>query len=213
MKKTLFLSALIILICSATFSQDPELEYYKSKEIKTLLGRNRSGGGYGAFGTGYSVIDNNHAILFGGRFGWIASHSIGVGIGAMGFINEFHYEPSLDREVFLAGGYGGLYIEPILLPRSPVHLAFPVMLGAGGISYVSKESNLNNNLIEDSEAFLMVEPGAEVELNLTKFFRLAIGTTYRFPTAFDVGLSGTPTASAESLKGFSYMVTFKFGKF
>jgi hypothetical protein len=213
MKKTLFLSAFIILFCSVTFSQDPEMEYYKSKEIKTLLGRNRSGGGYGAFGAGYSVIDNNHAVLFGGRFGWIASHSIGVGIGAMGFINEFHYEPSIDHEVFLAGGYGGLYIEPILLFRSPVHLSFPVMLGAGGISYVSKESNLNNNLIEDSEAFLMIEPGAEVELNLTKFFRLAIGATYRFPTAFDVGLSGTLTASAESLKGLSYMLTFKFGKF
>jgi len=213
MKKIIILSALLIIFGSAVFSQDPELEYYKSKEIKTLLGRNRAGGGYGAFSTGYSVIDNNHALLFGGRFGWIASHSLGVGIGATGFINEFHYEPSLDREVFLAGGYGGLYIEPILLPRSPVHLSFPVLLGVGGISYVSKESDLNNNLIEDSEAFLLVEPGAELELNLTKFFRVAIGATYRFPTAFDVGLSGTPTASAESLEGLSYMVTFKFGKF
>jgi len=213
MKKTLFLSALLVFFYSAAFSQDPELEYYKSKEIRTLLGRNRAGGGYGAFGAGYSVIDNNHAVLFGGRFGWIASHSVGIGIGAMGFINEFHYEPSIDRDVFLAGGYGGLYIEPILLPRSPVHLSFPLMLGAGGISYVSKESDLNNNLIEDSEAFLMIEPGAEIELNLTKFFRLAIGVTYRFPTAFDVGISGTPRASAESLRGLSYMVTMKFGKF
>lgn len=213
MKKLVILSALLVICGSAVFSQDPELEYYKNKEIKTLLGRNRAGGGYGAFSTGYSVIDNNHAVLFGGRFGWIASHSLGVGIGATGFINEFHYEPSLDREVFLAGGYGGLYLEPILLPRSPVHLSFPVLLGVGGISYVSKESDLNNNLIEDSEAFLLVEPGAELELNLTKFFRVAIGATYRFPTAFDVGLSGTPTASAESLEGLSYMVTFKFGKF
>ncbi|MDO9580255.1 MAG: hypothetical protein Q7J06_06760 [Bacteroidales bacterium] len=72
---------------------------------------------------------------------------------------------------------------------------------------------MNNNLIEDSEAFLIIEPGAELELNLTRFFRLAIGATYRFPTSFDVGLSGTPTASAESIKGLSYMVTFKFGKF
>lgn len=213
MKKTLILSALMILLCSSAFSQDPEFEYYKSREIKTLLGRNKPGGAYSAFSVGYSMIDNKHAVLFGGRFGWLASHSIGFGIGATGFINEFHYEPSIDREVFLAGGYGGLYVEPILLPRSPIHLSFPILIGAGGISYVSKESDRYNNLIEDSEAFLLVEPGAEIELNLTKFFRFAMGATYRLPTTFDVGLTGTSNASAESLKGLSYMVTFKFGKF
>jgi hypothetical protein len=152
-------------------------------------------------------------VLFGGKFGWLASHSIGIGIGATGFINEFHYEPSLDKDVFLAGGYGGLYIEPILMPRSPVHLSFPVLLGAGGISYVSKESDLNDNLIEDSEAFLLIEPAAELELNLTRYFRFAIGASYRFPTSFNVGLSGSPKANAESIRGMSYMATFKFGKF
>ncbi|TAL80431.1 MAG: hypothetical protein EPN88_01215 [Bacteroidetes bacterium] len=213
MKKTIILSSLFILVYSSVFAQDPEFEYYKSREIKTLLGRDRAGGGYGAFTSGYSVIDNRHAVLFGGRFGWLANHSIGIGIGATGFINEFHYEPSLDRDVFLAGGYGGLYIEPILMPRFPIHLSFPVLFGAGGISYVSKESSLNNNLIEDSEAFLLIEPAAEIELNLTRFFRLAIGASYRFPTSFDVGLSGTPTANAQSIKGMSYTATFKFGKF
>ena len=188
MKKTIILSALIILLCSSVFSQDPEFEYYKNKEIKTLLGRNRAGGGYGAFTAGYSVIDDKHAVLFGGRFGWIASHSIGIGIGATGFINEFHYEPSLDRDVFLTGGYGGLYIEPILFPRFPVHLSFPVLIWCRRNFLCFKRIQImNNNLIEDSEAFLMIEPAAEIELNLTRFFRLAIGVSYRFPTAFNVG--------------------------
>lgn len=213
MKKPIILSALIIIICASALAQDPEFEYYKSKEIKTLMGRNRAGGAYSAFGVGYSEIDYQHAVLFSGRFGWIASHSLGVGLGATGFINEYHYEPSLDREVFLAGGYGGLYIEPVLFPRFPVHLSFPVLFGAGGISYISKESNMNNNLIEDSEAFLLIEPAAEIELNVTRFFRFAIGTSYRYPTSFNVGLSGTPSARASSIKGMSYTATFKFGKF
>jgi hypothetical protein len=213
MKRTIILSTLLILFYSTTFSQDPEFEYYKSREIKTLLGRNREGGAYGAFTAGYSVIDDKHAVLFGGRFGWLASHSIGIGFGATGFINEFHYEPFLEREVSLAGGYGGLYIEPILFPRFPVHLSFPVLFGAGGISYVSKEASQNNNLIEDSEVFLLIEPAAELELNLTRFCRFAIGATYRFPSSFDVGLSGTPKADAKSIKGVSYTISLKFGKF
>jgi hypothetical protein len=213
MKKIILLTAILILFSITLKSQDPEFEYYKNKEIKTLLGRNRSGGAYGSFTLGYSMIDNQNAILIGGRLSWIASHSIAIGIGGTGFINELHYESSIGRDVFLTGGYGGLYIEPILLPRSPVHLSFPVLLGAGGISYVSNDPDLNNHFIEDSELFLLIEPSAELELNLTRHFRLAFGASYRFPTPFNVGISATPSSNAESLKGMSYMVTFKFGKF
>jgi hypothetical protein len=213
MKKTVILTALLLVLYSSAFSQDPEFEYYKSKEIKTILGRNRSGGAYCAFTAGYSEINHNQALLLGGRFGWLASHSIGIGLGATGFINEFHYEPSIERNVFLAGGYGGLYIEPIFLPRFPVHLSFPILLGAGGISYVSKENEQNNNFIEDSQAFLLIEPAAELELNLTKFFRFAVGASYRYPTPFNVGLEGSPIANAASLNGMSYTVSLKFGKF
>jgi hypothetical protein len=213
MKKSLLIIAVSILIPAGIIAQDPEFQYYKNKEMKTLLGRNRSGGGYGSFTTGYTTIDNKHALLFGGRFSWIASHTVGIGIGATGFINEYHYEPSLDRNVFLTGGYGGLYIEPILFPRFPVHLSFPVLFGAGGISFISKDDNFNNNFIENSKAFLLIEPSAELELNLTKFFRLAFGATYRFPTQFDAGLPGNYTIDIESLKSLSYTVTLKFGKF
>ena len=213
MKKITLLTAILILFTLTLQSQDPEFEYYKNKEIRTLLGRNRTGGAYGSFTVGYSSIDNRNAVLVGGRLSWIASHCVGIGIGGTGFLNEYHYESSLDRQVFLTGGYGGIYIEPIFLPRLPVHLSFPILLGAGGISYASTKPELNDHIIEDSKAFLIIEPSAELELNVTKFFRLAFGASYRYPTPFNVGISGTPTAKAESLKGISYMVTFKFGKF
>jgi len=213
MKRTSVIFALLILFSLAVSSQDPEFQYYKGEEIKTLLKRGRPGGGYISFTTGYSRIDNYHTILSGGRISWIANHSIGVGFGGTGFINEFHYEPSLDREVFLSGGYGGLYIEPILLPRSPVHFSFPVLLGAGGISFLSKDRDFNENFFEDFRAFLLIEPSAEIELNLTKYFRLAFGASYRLPTLFNFGQTGTYIIDVESLRTFSYMVTFKFGKF
>ncbi|MFN8239847.1 MAG: hypothetical protein U0X39_03740 [Bacteroidales bacterium] len=212
MKKTIFLLA-ILLTAAAVKAQDPEFDYYKSKEIKTLLGRNTPGGGYGSFTMGYTGIDGEHAVLIGGRLSWIASHYLGVGFGGTGFINEYHYEPAIDRNAFLTGGYGGLYLEPILFPRSPVHLSFPVLFGAGGISYITDDADLNRNFIEDSEAFLIIEPAAEIELNLTRHFRMAFGMTYRYPTAFNVGVSGSPVVSAESLRGLSYTVTLKFGRF
>jgi hypothetical protein len=213
MKKITIVSTLFILFCLTTFSQDPEFEYYKSRDIKTLFGHDSEGGVYGVLSTGFSLIDNRHAVLFGGRFGWLANHSVGIGFGGTGFMNEFHYEPFLGREVSLAGGYGGIYIEPILFARFPVHLSFPVLFGAGGISYVSKESSMNDNLIEDSAAFLLIEPAAEVELNITRYCRLSMGASYRFPTSFDVGFSGSQDARVESVKGVSYTLSLKFGRF
>jgi hypothetical protein len=213
MKKITIASTLFILFCLTTFSQDPEFDYYKSRDIKTLFGHDSGGGVYGVLSTGFSLIDNRHTVLFGGRFGWLANHSVGIGFGGTGFMNEFHYEPFLGREVSLAGGYGGIYIEPILFARFPVHLSFPVLCGAGGISYVSKESSMNDNLIEDSAAFLLIEPAAEVELNITRYCRLSMGASYRFPTSFDVGLTGTPDARVGSIKGVSYTLSLKFGRF
>jgi hypothetical protein len=218
MKKTVILSALLILAFSPAFSQQGDTIKVTNKtreprEMQTLLGHNHQVGGYAAFSVGYSVIDHRQAVLFGGKFAWIVSHSLGFGFGGTGFINEFHYEPLLNKDVALTGGYGGLYIEPILMPSYPVHLSFPVLFGAGGISYVSQGVNHNNNLFEDSEAFLLIEPGVEIELNLTRHFRFTMGASYRFPTAFDVGTTGTPALKAESIKGFSYMATFKFGRF
>jgi len=218
MKKFIILSILTIIISSRLQAQESDTLIKpgyedKSMEYMTLFGHNKPGGAYGAFNFGYSEIGNEHSVLFGGRFEWIAAQSIGFGFGGKGFINEYHYEPTIDKEAFLTGGYGGLYIEPILLPRFPVHLAFPVLLGAGGISYVTKDMEFDDNFIEDSEAFLIVEPSAELELNITRHFRLAFGASYIITTPFDIGTSGNSFASSESLEGWNYTVTFKFGKF
>ena len=92
-------------------------------------------------------------------------------------------------------------------------MAFPILIGGGGISYITREIDFSHNLIQDSKAFLIIEPAAEIELNLTKHFRLSMGASYRFTTPFDVGMSGASDISSTSLKGISYMISLKFGKF
>jgi hypothetical protein len=219
MKTLLFLSAFLIVAGTSAFSQDKDTVLVTKKpkandqprEMKTLLGKHEPGGGYGAFSVGYSLVDDRSAIQFGGRFEWIASHSIGFGFGGTGFMNEFHFEPMLNSDVAMAGGYGGLYIEPILMPGYPVHLSFPVLFGAGGVSYVSKNYDNYNNWIDQTEAFLIAEPGAELELSVTRHFRFSMGVTYRFTTPFSS--NELNKINSKSIEGFSYMATFKFGRF
>jgi hypothetical protein len=212
MKAKAILSGLIIMISISSFSQDPE-STGRNNEYKTLLGVNRPGGFYGAFTFGYSEIDNRQAVIFGGRLEWIINHSIGIGFGGNGFVNEYYNDPVSERDVFLTGGYGGFYFEPIILPNFPAHLSFPILLGAGGISYITKDTDFYHNMIEDSEVFLLVEPAGEIELNVTRNFRLAFGASYRFTTPFDIGTNGSSTLSASSIEGWSFLISFKFGRF
>ena len=221
MKKTVILSTLLILVYSSSFSQvqdstkiETEVKTKtKTDEFQTLFGHNRAGGAYGAFSVGYSEIDNKQAVTFGGRFEWIVGHSVGFGFGGTGFINEYHWDDNLQRDVFLTGGYGGLYIEPIFLPKFPVHLSFPVLFGVGGISYITKEIDDYQNMIEDSEVFLIAEPAVELEFNFTRNFRFALGASYRFTTPFDVGTSTSSPVSSDAIESWCYMMTFKFGRF
>ena len=215
MKRTVILSVLISILLSPLFSQENDSikKEKKDDEFKTLFGHNRPGGAYGAFSFGYTEIDEIQAVTFGGKFEWIVGHSIGFGFGGNGFINEYHWDPNLGRDVFLTGGYGGFIIEPILLPKFPVHLSFPILLGAGGISYITKETQDYHNMIEDSEVFLIAEPSAELEFNITRHFRLALGASYRFTTPFDVGASGASPVSSNAIESWSYIMTFKFGRF
>lgn len=220
MKKTLLILFTILYTALSVSGQEEVTENQKTskktqdEEMKTLFGNQRANGGYGAFWIGYSIIDDRHAMQFGARGSWVIQHSIAIGLGGTGFINEYHYDPSLDREVFLTGGYGGLYIEPIIYPNSPVHVSFPILIGAGGISFISYDDpDYDNNFVEDYDTFMIFEPSAELELNLTKFMRVGLGVTYRLPYSFNVGTSGSGYASAESIKGMSYNLSFKFGSF
>ena len=144
---------------------------------------NRSRGFYGAFSIGYSEIDDNQAVSFGGRFEWIVGHSIGFGFGGTGFINEYHWDDPTFREMYFLQEVTADFILNLFFCRNFLYtFHFHVLLGVGGISYISKEANDYHNMIEDSEVFLIAEPAAELEFNLTRNFRFAIGASYRFTT-------------------------------
>ncbi len=184
-------------------------------QIKTLFGKQRTNGGYGAFSVGYSQINSLNAITMGGRGAWIIGHSLALGFYGSGFATDFRVLTA-DQSYNLVGGHGGIFVEPILLPKFPVHLSFPVMAGVGGIAYtINKQPGFTGNFdgyIQSSTVFMLAEPGVELELNLTRWFRFAVGAAYRFTS--DVRLNNTDVAiPSDVLKGISGGVTLKFGKF
>ena len=112
---------------------------------------------------------------------------------------------------YITGGYGGLLIEPIVAPFSPIHLSIPIIFGAGTIAKVEQyywNHRYNEPIVNDLSAFLIFQPGLEIEINVVSFMRIAAGASYRF--ASDIVVEGV---SAQAMNGMMGHFTFKFGKF
>lgn len=183
-------------------------------EVQTVFNRNAGSGGYGAFSIGYTQINGQDAILMGGRGEWVIGHGFGLGMGGYGFVNDPTYNPISQLNYSLAGGYGGLIMEPILFGWFPVHVSFPILIGAGGVANTSYSSNwydpyeYYDGFVEDATAFFVADFGMEIEFNLVRFFRLAVFGSYRYTS--DIIMLNTP---ADALRGWSAGMTFKFGSF
>ena len=113
------------------------------------------------------------------------------------------------------------------MPNKPVHVSFPVILGVGGISAVESNSwesshyDKNTTYYYDSDAFLVLEPGVDVEFNITKFFRLALGASYRLTSDINLRYKYLDNNYDEhiiqvdrnALNSFTFDIGFKFGWF
>lgn len=192
-------------------------ENKNSEEYRTLFGGDHTTyGGYGGLSVNWSQIDGKEAILVGARGAWIINHGIAIGLGGYGFANDMSYNKTIDgikNDYSLAGGYGGLIIEPIIGAKWPVHVSIPVLIGAGGVSlfnsnYYGDPYHNDYYYPESASAFFVVEPGIELELNMVKFMRIAFGGYYRITSGLDLA-----DTKKNVLDGFSAGITLKFGKF
>ena len=215
MKRTTLL-LLMLLAAGTLMAQEQE-----DTEMKTLFGNSgiRSNGGYGGITTGYTQLDGRDAIVIGGKGAWLINHKVGIGLAGYGFLSEFKRDAQLNADYQLAGGYGGLMFEFIAAPKSPIHLNFPVVVGAGGLAYVERNGFLGgsdlNPFREDSQAFFVVEPGIELEMNLIRFMRLGLGVSYRYTSEIDLAYAGNGgrIMDTDALNGLTGGITLKFGKF
>ncbi|MGQ1948277.1 hypothetical protein ACT3CD_14370 [Geofilum sp. OHC36d9] len=227
MRTKLFISVLFVAISITTTAQNTGIS--SSDEMQTIFGSSetQSIGGFGAFETGYTRINNLDAIYIGGRGAIIINHSLAIGAGGKGFISESVYDNNLQNDYEYSGGYGGIILEPILAWRRPVHVTFPILVGAGGISYIKHWGDYDheeNYIDEDSYAFFVFEPSVEIEFNIIKWMRMAITGSYRYTSGIDLeykrnvmsaagGFSEARIGPSDMLRSFNIGMSIKFGKF
>ncbi len=195
MARSIFILTLFLITPVILFSQN-------KNEIKSLSStKNFSSGGYGGFSVGYTRTDDNNAFILGGKGAWIINHSLGIGGALYGYSHIKYFENGYIRGK--SGGYTGLLIEPVIRGTQVINVSVPLIFGGGG--YI-----LFNDYISNYTAFtyFIFVPGVELNITLTKHFRMALGLDYRLTTK-----NNSTIIDSEVTRGFSVHLVFKFGKF
>ena len=198
--KTVYFFIFIIFTSGTLLSQE-----------KTLLTSNIEHGGYGAPVIKGSMINNQFGLFVGGRGGWILNHTFAVGLGGYGLVNSATWDnSSSDAIPRLTMGYGGLELEGIINSDKIVHFTIHALIGYGAVDYLDadylKEFSLDT--WKSADAFFVAEPAFNVDINITTYFRLGIGVSYRYVSGVElVGITN------EDISGFTGNLIFKFGGF
>lgn len=169
----------------------------------TLVGRGIESGGFGGPAVRFSEVQDEFAVFAGGRGGWIIDHVFFLGGGGYGLANDVDLDTIHSfsfREIEF--GYGGLEMGYIHESDRLVHFTVQLLIGAGGVTR-------NDDFVSyDSDAVFVLEPSADIVLNVTTYFRLAAGGGYRAVTGTDM-----PGIDDEDLSAPFASITLKFGHF
>jgi hypothetical protein len=201
--KTKLVVLLLLLLSYPVLAQD-----------ETLLDEPIDNGGFGGPAIQFTPVNDKLGILVGGGGGWIIGHTIVIGGFGYGLANEVPgRQITSDSSLLLNFGYGGVYLAYIHNSGSLLHFSVNTLIGGGSVDYRRQSDGgnyefSNNDPNSRSDAFFVLEPGINLELNVAKNFRIALGANYRFISEIDLaGMSNS------RLSGPAANLIFKFGSF
>jgi hypothetical protein len=195
-----------------------ELLDQDNEPIKTVMGSKRFiPGGYMAPVIKLSQIGmtgNDIGYFFGLRTGFIMNHNFSLGLAANVLFNPldrarlgaYNYS-GLDSVVNMA--YGGVLLEYYIFPKSIVNISVGVLVGGGAM--VFQDGNYWKNQTFNPQTlngFFTVEPEINVFLNVTRFFRIGVGATYRYITGMV-----DPNITDAAFRGFGGQFMLQLGWF
>lgn len=211
MKKLLFSSLLAVAFLSSFDGS--------GQEIQTLFRSPRPSGGYAALSNKFSTINGQYANIAEVYGGWFIKRRLLLGLGAAASTNyiavPMEYSTNPSSKMSWQYGHFGLVTEYVFWSNRVIHFNLTLFGGAGfTVQYerydVSDWDQWDHfeDIDHNEDFFPVLEPGAQLEINVLKWLRLSPGISYR--NTF--GSNGRGLGDDE-LSNWSYNITLKVGKF
>jgi hypothetical protein len=200
-----------------SFQERVEKRTSHNSDMKTLFDGSSHSGSYFAFNfKGHNYFDED-VLIFGVKTVGVINRSLGIGFEGNIMLRSIEIS-DIDLKYLPEGGsmrpligFGGLLLEYILFSNQPVHVTFPILIGAGWAAYVrdwNEKVEDNEKELLDDAVFFLIEPGINLEFNLTRNTRFGLGASYRSTSNFDLESTGS-----KSFNGLNLNMMLKFGRF
>lgn len=193
---------LILFILSTLFSFGQRKEKWRQN---SFFNDPIDKGQYFAISIGYTTIDLLETGMVGVSFMSINNHWFSYGITGKG---HFSRPISMGNDYLNnMGVYCGFQLQPILAPKSIIHFSFPTSIGGGWLAqYLIIDNSAKFTFNEIYYAY--VDPGIELEFNVTERTRITIGVHYMFRYNISELSNYNP-----KLNNLSLSLSFKFGNY
>jgi hypothetical protein len=187
------------------------------KEPQTLLGSNKIHfSGYGGPYVAFSRISGEDAVLSGGKGGAVINDTFVFGGGGVGLCNlrkrydlsDSQYTDGLDYVDF---GYGGFYTGFHFFSKSLINFSLTALIGGGSLVLQSTSDEYDDESGQNeykSSEFFVFEPMLMAHINVTRWFRIGAGASYRYTKGVDIA-----EFSDDDFRSISGLITFDFGWF
>jgi hypothetical protein len=184
-----------------------------AQQTQTLLGNDVSFGGFGGPAVKFSDVNGTLGVWVGGRGGGIIKidqdHSFSLGGGGYALVTDHPIkDPTFgdpNTDYFAMNFYGGFDMEYTNRSYQLVHFTLSSLIGAGGL--MVRDRNFDE-VDHSVNRYFVFEPGANIEVNITHFFRISAGLSYRLTSGINkVGFNDN------DFSGMNGSINLKFGKF
>jgi hypothetical protein len=173
---------------------------------ETLISKPFHSGGYGGPVWKAGLVNGKFGMFSGGRGGWIINHTLVIGGGGYSSLVDIETNAisDNDRPLYLEIYYGGGELEYIHNSDKLVHWTIHTLFGSGSAKL--KEHAPDKTM--ETDQFFLLEPSFNMDLNITSWFRLGAGVSYRLALGLDMDI-----ISSSDISGPSGQIIFKFGSF
>jgi hypothetical protein len=193
---------ILLMLLHSVFSFAQE-----SQPRETLLGKDsfKKVGFAATAGLSGATWDGANVLIGMGRAGAVFNDKVSIGGFYNLSLNDFVPESETEPNTYMDFRWVGGYVEYTLRAHKKVHFTFPLLIGGAELELDSQGPS-GDRFGEVN--FLLVEPAALVEVNLTQNIRLLGGAGYRFAEDF-----AYRSIDGADISGFSAQIALKFGIF
>ena len=185
MKKSIFLMLLLSLLTglnqlNAQGEGDSAKYLFSEKTVFT---------GFGSPFVEFSSVNNQFAVCLGGGGAMMINQTFFLG-GYFEGITTNHHRADLqtivdDENPKISFEHGGIWMGYIYNHKKAIHGGLSMKLGWGEIELMDAEGGNPDSEYDYTDRIFNIQPQAEIELNLTKWFKVNIGLGYRILTGID----------------------------